>query len=154
MKILTPVCFIFIIVLIQPLFAQEKEFKKTSIKTGFGLSINEGIEEIGVALTYSIGWQKSYGEKNKFRINPNLIYGGFLPAGITDTKDMFYRISNFGMDFHYDLLRLENLSLVTTAGPFINYSRGLIGTGECTIITTHKRTKARIIFTDFILEPN
>jgi hypothetical protein len=63
------------------------------------------------------------------RLNPNLLFGGFLPAAITDQRDQYYKLTNFGFDVHYDLLRLEPVSIVTTVGGFMNLSRGLIGTG-------------------------
>ncbi len=109
--------------------AQETEFKRTSIRTGIGIGFNEGKRETGMGLICSIGWQKSYGKKNKFRINPNLIIGEFTPIRITDTRDQFYRITSLGVNIHYDLIKYKAFSLVTTGGGFINYSRGLFGTG-------------------------
>jgi len=109
--------------------AQETEFKRTSIRTGIGIGFNEGKRETGMGLIYSIGWQKSFGKKNKLRLNPNLIIGGFLPIGITDTRDQFYRITSLGMNLHYDLINYKSISIVTTGGGFLNYSRGLLGTG-------------------------
>ena len=50
-----------IILISTKLFSQEKEFKKTSIKTGIGLAMNEGDKELGNGLVYAIGFQKSYG---------------------------------------------------------------------------------------------
>lgn len=111
------------------LYSQEIEFKKSSIKTGTGIGLNEGRREIGNGLIYSIGWQKSFGEKNKIRINPNMIFGGFLPIGITDTRDQFYRLTSLGLNIHYDLIRYKAVSIITTVGGFVNYSRGLLGTG-------------------------
>lgn len=57
--------------------AQENQFTRSSIKTGIGIGVNEGIEESGLGFVYSVGYQKSFGKKEKFRINPNLLYGGF-----------------------------------------------------------------------------
>jgi hypothetical protein len=111
------------------LFSQEVELKKSSIKTGIGLGINEGQREIGMGLVYSIGWQKSLDEKERLRINPNILFGGFIPFAITDTRDQFYRISSFGLNLHYDLIKYKAVSIVTTVGAFANYSRGLLGTG-------------------------
>lgn len=75
-------------------YSQETEFKKTSVKTGIGIGLNEGKREIGMGLVYSVGWQKSLGKKNRLRINPNMLFGGFLPFAITDTRDQFYRITS------------------------------------------------------------
>lgn len=111
------------------LYAQDTEFKRTSIRTGIGLGANEGLEEIGFGLVYSIGWQKSYGKKNKLRLNPNLLLGGFSAIGITDVPDQHFRITSLGLNIHYDLIKYKSVSIVTTVGGFVNYSRGLIGTG-------------------------
>jgi len=111
------------------IYSQEIEFRRSSIRAGIGIGINEGQEEIGNGLVYSIGWQKSFGEKNKVRINPNMTFGGFLPIAITDTRDQYYRITSLGINIHYDLIKYKAASIVTTGGGFINYSRGLLGTG-------------------------
>jgi hypothetical protein len=105
------------------------DFKRTSIRTGIGIGINEGRWETGVGFVYSIGLQKSYGNKSRLRVNPNLLFGGFLPIVITDTRDQFYRITSLGINIHYDLLKYKSVSIVTTIGGFTNYSRGLLGTG-------------------------
>ncbi len=111
------------------LHSQESEVNRISIRTGIGIGINEGHWETGMGLIYSIGWQKSYGKKNKLRLNPNMIIGGFIPFAITDTRDQFYRITSLGLNLHYDLVKYKAFSIVTTGGGFINYSRGLLGTG-------------------------
>ena len=128
LKLLYLSLFFFLIISIQS-NAQETEFKRTSIRTGIGIGFNEGKKETGMGLIYSIGWQKSFGNKNKLRLNPNMIIGGFLPIGITDTRHQFYRITSFGMNVHYDLIKYKSISIITTGGCFLNYSRGLLGTG-------------------------
>ena len=110
------------------LYSQELEFTRNSIRTGIGIGYNEGKRETGIGLIYSIGLQKSYGNQNRLRLNPNLIIGGFLPL-MTDTRDQFYRITSLGMNLHYDALKLKSFSLVTSGGVLMNYSRGLLGTG-------------------------
>ncbi len=52
-----------------------------------------------------------------------------MPLGITDTRDQFYRLTTLGLNIHYDLIRYKSVSIVTTGGGFVNYSRGLLGTG-------------------------
>lgn len=124
--------FLFTALLILTLFtvkAQENEFTRSSIKTGIGIGFNDGEEESGFGLVYSIGYQKSFGEKERFRINPNLLIGGFSSYTITDTRDQFYRITSLGMNINYDVLRYKSVSLLITAGGFLNYSRGLFGNG-------------------------
>ena len=111
------------------IIAQENEFTRSSIKTGIGVGINDGIEESGLGFVYSVGYQKSFGKKEKFRINPNLLYGGFNSNGITDTREQFFRITSIGMNVNYDLIKYKSVSLLLTSGGFLNYSRGLFGTG-------------------------
>jgi hypothetical protein len=111
------------------LYAQENEFTKSSIKTGIGIAINEGIKESGLGLIYSIGYQKTFGEKERLRINPNLLFGGFNSVGITDTREQFYRVTSLGMNINYDLIKYKSVSLLVASGLFVNYSRGLFGTG-------------------------
>ena len=108
--------------------AQENEFTRSSIKTGIGIGVNDGIQEEGLGFIYSVGYQKSFGKKEKFRINPNLIYGGFNSSGITDTPQQFFRITSIGMNVNYDLVKCKSVSLLITSGGFLNYSRGLFGT--------------------------
>jgi hypothetical protein len=123
------IALIVLLITVQNLYAQDIEFKKSTIKMGIGIGMNEGKREIGYGLVYTIGWQKSIGTKNKVRINPNITFGGFLPIVITDTRDQFYRISSLGLNIHYDLIKYKAVSLVTSGGGFVNYSRGLLGTG-------------------------
>lgn len=111
------------------LFSQEVEYKSSSIKTGIGIGINDGDRETGMGLIYSLGWQKSIDKKGRLRINPNVLFGGFMPLAITDTRDQFYRITTLGLNLHYDLIKYKAVSIVATVGAFANYSRGLLGTG-------------------------
>lgn len=120
---------LFLLLIGNNLYSQNVEYKRTSIRTGIGIGMNEGCREIGNGLVYSFGLQKSYGNKNRIRVNPNFLFGGFLPVGITDTPDQFYRLTSLGLNLHYDILKYKAVSIVTTVGGFMNYSRGLIGTG-------------------------
>lgn len=109
--------------------AQNGEFKNKSLKTGIGFGVNEGQREQGVGIIYSIGLQKTVGKKQRLRLNPNLKIGGFVPFLITDVPDQFYRITTLGYNFHYDILKYKQASIVVSAGPFLSYSRGLLGRG-------------------------
>ena len=51
------------------IYSQEIEFRRSSIRAGIGIGINEGQKEIGNGLVYSIGWQKSFGEKIRLETN-------------------------------------------------------------------------------------
>lgn len=133
-----PTLVLFLVQAGNTVYSQEIDSRKTSVKTGVGLGIHEGQRETGVGLVYSLGWQKSMGENNKIRINPNMILGGFLPFGITDTRDQFFRMTMLGMNVHYDLIRYKAVSIVTTGGGFVNYSRGLLGTGGWPEANNHR----------------
>lgn len=131
MKSVLILSLLFLLLITSSLYSQETRNKRTSIITGIGIAINEGQREMGIGLLYSIGWQKSYGKKQRIQLNPILLLGGFttaLPIP-TDTRDQFYKISSLGLNVHYDLLKSSSSSIVVTGGGFINYSRGLMGTG-------------------------
>lgn len=66
--------------------AQNQAFKKKSLKTGIGVGYNEGETENGMRIIYSIGLQKTVGKKQRTRLNPNLMIGGFTPIGFTDAR--------------------------------------------------------------------
>ena len=109
--------------------AQENEFTRSSIKMGIGFGFNDGEEESGLGLIYSIGYQKSFGEKERFRINPNLQYGNFSSYGTTDSRDQYYSITSLQMHINYDLLKYKSTSLLVSTGGSLNYSSGLFGNG-------------------------
>lgn len=123
-------CFpLFCLLLFIKCYSQENPFNKSSIKTGIGIGFNDSREETGFGLVYNLGYQKSFGKKEKLRINPNLIIGGFSTNLLTDNRDQFYRITSLQMNVSYDLVRYKSFSLLLTTGAFGNYSRGLFGTG-------------------------
>ena len=109
--------------------SQEIIPRQTSITSAVGFGINEGETELGMSFFYSIGWQKSVGENNRLRINPNLLSGGFVPFAISDVPDQYYRMTQLRFNVHYDLIKYKSFSLVTSAGAFVSLSRGLIGSG-------------------------
>ena len=109
---------------------QQIEFKRTSIKTGAGIGINAGQKEAGIGLFYSAGVQRSYGRDQRLRINPNILFGSFRTYAFpTDTRDQLYKITSLDVNIHYDLIKKDAGALVVTCGGFVNYSRGLLGTG-------------------------
>ena len=124
-----------IFLLSENIYSQEIEFKPISIKTGIGIGLSNGDKEHGMGLVYSIGWQKSYGKNNRFRLNPNMIIGEFLPYRMSEIINsqfrinQFYRITSLNLNIDYDLIKGRSFSIVIGGGGFINYSRGLSGTG-------------------------
>lgn len=110
------------------IYSQESQFKNSAITTGIGFG-NHGSSfphMEGRGLVFSLGWQKSIGEKNKIRINPNLIYSEYRQATATDMPSRFYNTSSIGLDFQYDIIRYRFVSLMAVTGVFYNYSRGIV----------------------------
>ena len=52
-----------------------------------------------------------------------------MPLMITDTRDQYYRLSSLNFTANLDIIRLGSFSLMAYGGGFLNYSRGLLGTG-------------------------
>lgn len=125
--------------------AQETTYGRTAIKAGIGLGYNSGEREMAFGMLYTAGWQKSYGKRERLRIHPHILMGTFrktvLPIGVPDQT---YKISTLGMNVHYDLVAYKFLSLVTTAGGFINYSRGLIAAGGKPVPTAQGDTEPSV----------
>lgn len=112
--------------------AQEQEtgYRRTTVRAGTGIGINAGQREIGVGFVYSVGMQKSYGKNHRIRLNPDLLLGSFRTYALpTDTRDQLYKITSLALNIHFDLVKKEGVSFVTSCGGLINYSRGLLGTG-------------------------
>lgn len=105
-----------------------QEYSNESLKFGIGFGINEGQQETGVGTILSFGYQNSIWN-DRVRINPNIMTGNFIPFGITDTRDQYYRITTIGMNGYLDLLKYKAFSIFVGTGAFVNYSRGLLGTG-------------------------
>jgi len=105
-----------------------QEYSNDGFKVGVGLGTNEGLSEIGMGTLFSFGYQKSVW-KERLRINPNIMTGGFLPYAVTDVEDQYYRITSLGLNGYLDALKYKAFSIFVGAGGFINYSRGLFGTG-------------------------
>lgn len=98
------------------------------LKMGIGIAIDEGDRETGVGGIVILGYQKSF-LKNRLRIGPMVRVGNFIPLGITDTRDQYFRSSTLDLSSDFDIIKYKAVSLFAGAGGFINYSRGLLGTG-------------------------
>lgn len=122
--------FLFILIFTsQLLYSQNNEFPSHSIKAGIGLAMNDGHWETGMGVLYSIGYQKSFFESKRLRLNPNIHFGSFQPYFITDTRDQLYKITSLELNINVDAIKYKAVSLLIFGGGFVNYSRGLLGTG-------------------------
>lgn len=110
--------------------AQNPKNSNQWIDTGIGVGFNGGDDHMGFGMLYSVGWQKSFKDQNRLRLNPGLSLATYGTFGIpTDTRDQFYNSLAFDVNINYDLIRYKSLSLVVSGGGFVNYSYGLLGTG-------------------------
>lgn len=60
-----------------------KYFHSKRYKTGVGIGYNEGVDEEGFGTFYTIGLERSYGKKERIRINANFILGEFTSGAIS-----------------------------------------------------------------------
>ncbi|AWW29269.1 hypothetical protein DN752_03440 [Echinicola strongylocentroti] len=111
------------------LYGQSEKKQEQSITVGLGIGVHNGAYESSLGLVYMVGWQQELGDRQRLRINPNMTFGSYKDY-LTDTRDLFYRLSALGVDIHYDLVKYKGFSLVTSGGVFVSYSRGLMGTGD------------------------
>ncbi len=105
-----------------------QDYSAKSITTSIAHAINEGIQETGMGFLVSAGFQKSY-HNDRFRLNPYIMSGGFMPLFITDTRDQYYRITTLAVNCYFDIIKYRAIGLYIGAGGFGNISRGLLGTG-------------------------
>ena len=109
--------------------AQESPGPGGAIQGAFGLGFHEGRDEGGLGLLCALGYQKSLGATSRWRLNPQLVYGEFSSAGITDRRDQFYRTTSAGAALHFDVVKYRAVALTVSGGAYVTYSRGLLGTG-------------------------
>ncbi len=111
-------------------YSQENKFSRNSIKTGVGLGFNTGVKEEGLGTFSTIGYERSYGKKERLRINATLLIAGFTNAPIIDhTREVFYRTTSWNINANYDFVKYKAVSLFIYSGGFANYSRGMLGSG-------------------------
>jgi hypothetical protein len=115
-----------IMVLFSPLHGQYGG--RHSLKLGASLAVHEGAREMGMGAMLEFGYQYSWWE-NRFRVGTHMASGSFTPLMITDTRDMYYRLTSLKILAHFDAIRLGPVALYLSAGPHSAFSRGLLGTG-------------------------
>jgi len=106
-------------------FSQETDYSNKAFKIGFGLGANE----VGIGWISQFGFQKTSQQNPRFRHGFSLQFAGFSNMTITDVSDQMERMTSFEYRFSYDLIKYKKLSLFIQTAPFINYTRGLKGTG-------------------------
>lgn len=104
--------------------------KRPEITAGIGPGVNMASQETGMGIVYSLGWEKSLTDNQRLRIHPHILFGGFRPPFfVSDARDQHYRSSALNLAINYDLIKRSSGSIYLSGGGFVNYSRGLLGTG-------------------------
>ncbi|MES2545334.1 MAG: hypothetical protein V4548_10640 [Bacteroidota bacterium] len=109
--------------------SQEKPISKNSISGGIGLGSSDGIKEVGFGAVFSLGYHRSFGTKNRFRLNPNFVYGGFSTTLIEDAGEHEFKIKSLELNAHYDVIKYKAFSFFLTLGGFISDSKGTSTSG-------------------------
>ena len=137
-----PVWFVVFFVFVSGMRAQQDEKAPGYMRTTLGLGFNGGWSEVGTGYIFSIGREKSTGKNRRLRINPQLTLGEFRPFAVSDVPEQFFRITMLELNAHYDFIRIRSFSLVTSAGVFADYTRGL----AAAFATEHSYTRARYFY--------
>jgi hypothetical protein len=105
--------------------AQETTTYTQFITFNIGYGFGQGVSEKGVGRVKSIGWQKSYGVKNKLRFNPIVMLASLSDAKRSEDQVVFFNVTTLGAMMHYDLINIKWFSLVTSIGAFGHKTRGI-----------------------------
>lgn len=103
-------------------YAQQADVPRNSIKWNLGFGLCEGKPESGFGLLSTVGFQRSYGARSRWRLNPGLLVGYMIPP--TDVANRSFALAGLNMSVHYDLLKYKIFSLVTSGSVFSNYTGG------------------------------
>ena len=107
--------------------AQQDAFAAKRLRVHFGFEpVYSGLS-VGSGYVYGLGWEKSISRTGRWRVHPYLQWGESASLFITDVPDAYFRSTELGLTFHYDLIRISSVSLVTSAGVSGLYERGMGG---------------------------
>lgn len=109
--------------------SQDVSYSNRSINPGISIGINEGGSEMGFGGMISFSYKHGVWKGDRLRLSPGIMTGNFMSLMVTDVPDYYYRLTSLGLNAELDLIRIGSLSLVIYGGGFVNYSRGLKGTG-------------------------
>ena len=85
-------------------------------------------DETAMGTLMSFGYQKSVW-KDRLRINPNITTGTFSSFAMLDVRDQHYKLTSLSINGYLDIPPRKPVSIVVGTGVFLNYSRGVLGTG-------------------------
>ncbi len=107
--------------------AQQNSFTSKHLRVNFALSpVYEG-QATGSGYVYGVGWEQKIARNGRLRIHPFIRWGEYVSLFITDIPDAYFRTTELGLDFHYDLIKISSVSLVASAGLGGLYERGMSG---------------------------
>jgi hypothetical protein len=103
-------------------------FTKNTLKLGTGPGASMGVNNDGLGINFSIGYQREVW-KDRLRLNPNFSIGSYSSRFVMDARDQHFNSINLESNLSYDLIRVNTFSIVIGTGLILNNSRGLLGTG-------------------------
>lgn len=110
-------------------FSQENKFTKYSVITRFGLGYLEGNEESGFGSNFTFGVQRSFGLKEKLRVQSILELGRYDNRLASDMNDLSFSSCKLGLNGDYDFIRIHSFSFTSNLGFGLLLTEGLEGTG-------------------------
>lgn len=129
MKLRQSLLFIYVLLSVMA-YAQTQTptFSKNALRYGLGAGLADTHKSTGVGLNFSVGYQRTV-INDRFRINPNFLYGYYNANLISDVPDQWFNSLNLQFLFHGDIIRYKAFSITLSTGAVFNNTRGLIGTG-------------------------
>lgn len=106
----------------------ETKFSKNALKYSVGAAISDNREFNGAGLLFSAGYQRNVW-KDRIRFNPNFSFGYFNANWISDLPYQWHNSLTLQALMHGDLIRYKAFAITLCAGPILNNTRGLLGTG-------------------------
>lgn len=118
----------FIILLFATISILSQELKKSSVKIGIGAGFSESANCTGMGTMYSVGYQRNIW-KDRLRFNPNLSLGFYESILLIDPRDQYFNSINLNANLNFDIIRIQNFSVVIYAGIEAGKTQGYVGTG-------------------------
>ncbi len=120
--------FLLVFLTVVPLLqAQQADFAAKRLRVHFGFEPVYSGRFTGSGYVYGLGWEQSISHSGRWRVHPYLQWGESASLFITDVPEAYFRTTELGLTFHFDLLRISSVSLVASAGIAGLYERGMGG---------------------------
>lgn len=103
---------------------QDQKFSKYAIKSAVGAGWNDGQSESGEGLLYKLGFQRSFGTKERIRVNAGFVYGDFASVNVDDAPDEHFSSKSIVVSCDFDALKRRQVSLLVSVGFFAGVTKG------------------------------